>query len=204
LHEALKLIEVELDNHATCASLYLLKGTYLHELNDFSEALQYYAMYLDLSCDEDYIVYHQIGVCQQELKMWGGAFNAYSIAIELKEDLIRTHGISRMPLEKLDTLSPHSKDGVVVNVKLERMYANRANVRLAYGDPGGCIADCNVAIELNPNYGYAYFVRGMAITNSVDPELGLIDYEDALSKGFTKADKFIKEIKSYINQNKKL
>jgi len=58
-------------------------------------------------------------------------------------------------------------------------YCRRASVRLAKGDFGGALADCNKAIELNPDFAEAYIGRGDVKYKQGDPDKALADYDQA-------------------------
>jgi tetratricopeptide (TPR) repeat protein len=84
-----------------------------------------------------------------KLKQFEKSLQAFDIAIELKEMLNESD------------LLPSNIDGVVKKVAVERIYANRANVKLSLKDFTGCLNDCQTSIKLNPNYSTSYFILGL-------------------------------------------
>jgi tetratricopeptide (TPR) repeat protein len=121
-------------------------GDHSGAINDYKESLRF---------DERdwYITYNQIAINYLMLEQFEKARVAFDIAIELKEELL-TSGVDEIDI-------PYSASGVVTKVSRERMYANRAKVRLILGDYRGCLDDCNKAIELNPYFSNSYFITGL-------------------------------------------
>jgi Tfp pilus assembly protein PilF len=65
-----------------------------------------------------------------------------------------------------------------------RVYVNRAGTRFP-DDLQGVLQDCNKAIELDPAYKNAYFLRGMATSALGNHEQACKDYYRAIELGFT-------------------
>lgn len=65
-----------------------------------------------------------------------------------------------------------------------RVYVNRAGTRFP-DDLEGVVADCNKAIELEPNNKNAYFLRGLARYDLGEKEKACDDFSRAIESGFS-------------------
>lgn len=119
---------------------------YAGAINDYKESLR-------VDPKDWYITYNQIAVNYLMLEQFEKSRVAFDIAIELKEKWHRS-GID-------ETDIPYTASGMVTKVSGERMYSNRAKVRLILGDYQGCLDDCHRAIEMNPYFSNSYFIMGL-------------------------------------------
>lgn len=158
-------------------------GDYAGAINDYKESLR-----------EDvrdwYITYNQIAINYLMLEHYEKARIAFNIAIELKRKL-QLSGVDEIDI-------PYVASGVVTNVSEERMYSNRAKVRLILGDYKGCLADCNKSIEINPYFSNSYFITGLLYMHIDQPENAYQALDQADSLGHPQALLVIQQLISKI------
>ena len=73
------------------------------------------------------------------------------------------------------------KHAVKVTSRNFSMYADLGLAHLALGDQKQAIADCDKAIEINPEYAPAYCNRGMAYSVLGNPKQAITDYDRAIA-----------------------
>ncbi|MDN4165655.1 hypothetical protein QWY31_09085 [Cytophagales bacterium LB-30] len=149
---ALQEIEKAIITNARNPFLFQFRANIKEEQSDFQSAIIDYKNALRIGQDW-YSIYNQIAICFTYLKNFSQALKAYDIAIQLKNNLIN---------ENIDESNmSYLNNGVVMRVDFERIYANRANVKLSLGDYEGCLDDIKISVHYNENYSTPYFIAGL-------------------------------------------
>jgi tetratricopeptide (TPR) repeat protein len=150
---AVSYLDKAIQENQSQSFLYYTRANIKEDSGDASGAIADYKKSLELSGNDWYTTYNQIAINFLNKKDFTDALKAFDIAIELKANL-KDKGIN-------ENLLPYLQDGVVLRVDSEKMYTNRANVKLSLRDFQGCYNDCVKAIELNPEYANSYFILGL-------------------------------------------
>jgi len=166
--------------------LYSVRASIKEDSGDRNGAIQDYKKSLYISGEDWYATYHQLGVNYFAIKDLANAIIAYDIAIELKSKLAATGG-------KEDMLPNTLPGGVVFKVEFAKLYANRANAKLALKDFQGCADDCNKAIKANPDYSNSYYVFGLLFLHISQDEKAYRFLKMAESKGHKQATNTINQ-----------
>lgn len=140
-------------NYIDQAMVFCIKANRKEKARDYDGAIHDYKESLRFDVRDWYITYNQIAVNYLMLEQFEKASIAFDIAIELKEELFAS-GVDEIDI-------PYVASGVVTKVSGERMYSDRAKVRLILGDYQGCQDDCNKAIQINPYFSNSYFIAGL-------------------------------------------
>jgi tetratricopeptide (TPR) repeat protein len=166
--------------------LFKLRAKIKEDSGNADGAILDYKESLSVSTSDSYSAYNQIAINYLTLKEFERALLAFDIAIELKESLLN-NGID-------ETVIPSHVDGVPYNIDGEKMYTNRANVKLSLEDYQGCLNDCKKAIEINPDYSNSYFIAGLLFSKLDINEESLKALKKAESLGHTQATYIIQEL----------
>jgi tetratricopeptide (TPR) repeat protein len=175
-----KAIELKSDN----PNLYKIRAKIKEDSEDTNGAISDYKKSLYISSDI-YTTYNQIGINYTKRKEFDKALIAFNIAIEQKFE-IQQNGID-------ESLIPYIQDAIVMKVDYEKMFTNRANVKMSLQDYEGCADDCNSAIKINPEYSNSYFVFGMLFLTVEQNDNALKLLKIAESKGHKHASKLISQ-----------
>jgi tetratricopeptide (TPR) repeat protein len=135
------------------ALLLSIEANKKEKFRNYAGAIKDYKESLRVDAKDWYITYNQIAINYLMLEQFEKSRMAFDIAIELKE-ILHESGID-------ETDIPYTASGMVTKVSGERMYSNRAKVRLILGDYPGCLDDCHRAIEMNPYFANSYFIMGL-------------------------------------------
>jgi tetratricopeptide (TPR) repeat protein len=158
--------------------LFEVRAKFKEDSGDAEGAIQDYKTSLHYRNDA-YNIYNQIALNYFRLKQFEKALLAFNIAIELKDNHEK-QGLS-------DDLVPLFVDGAVQKVPKEVMLSNRANAKLNLGDFQGCLDDCDMAIEINPDYSNSYFVAGIMFLQVNQPNSALGALKEAERLGNVQA-----------------
>ena len=90
-------------------------------------------------------------------------------------------------LALLTTLTTYGQDSTCL------YYVSEGNVKYIIGDYRGTIWDCTKAIELNPQFGGAYYLRGLAKMSLENIDGACLDWSKAGELGKVDAYDLIKE-----------
>lgn len=150
--DALLFIDKAIQDESNNSRLYKIRANIKEDCGDSASAISDYKKALFFGGDW-YATYNQIAINFLNLKKFPDALTAFDIAINLKIELSQ-EGLS-------EDIYPYIIDGVVERVDFEKIYTNRANVKLNLEDYQGCADDCNEAIIANPDYSNSYFIFGL-------------------------------------------
>ncbi len=176
-----KVLEYKSDN----ANLFKIRAKIKEDSEDPNGAISDYKKALYISGNDTYTTYNQIGINYTTLKEFNKSLIAFNIAIEQKLE-IQQNGLD-------ESLMPYIHDAIVMKVDFEKMYTNRANVKLSLQDFESCADDCNSAIKINPEYSNSYFIFGLLFLTVEQNDNALELLKIAESKGH-------KHAKTLINQ----
>lgn len=143
----------------------------------------------------------------------------YSAAIASEPDFANAYyqrGKSWLKKGEYDQAIADFRRAISLDQKLERLnrvllrvepnravvHADLALACIDQGDIDVAIAECNQAIQLEPNHYYAYFVRGVCYSNQEDDQQAIEDYSDAVRLHPHHASVFFWRAKSYANQGR--
>lgn len=151
---ALIHINKSIDKEKNNQHLYRVRANIKEDSGDLEGAILDYKESINIEGSDWYSVYNQIALNYYKLKEFPKALIAFDIALDLKVELTKIKG-------DIEDSIPNNADGFVLKVDFERIFSNRANVKLRTGDYQGCLDDCNAAIQINPEYSNPYFIIGM-------------------------------------------
>ncbi len=171
-NNAISFIDKAIQENPQNSFLYNLRASYKEDLGDFNGAIEDFKKALYISGNDWYATYNQIAINYLNLKDFQNSLKAFDIAIELKIN-IQEEGND-------EKVIPNNLYGVVMKIDYERMYTNRANVKLSLEDFGGCDEDCRKAIEINPDYTNSYVIFGLLCLR--------FDQKDGAYKAFKTAE----------------
>ncbi len=165
------------------SNLWKQRGRIKEKAKLFEESIEDYKKSLFISGKDSYSTYNQIALNYMKLNVFDKALIAFDIAIEKKLELEKK-GID-------ENLIPYEIDMFIMKVDFEKMYVNRANVKLSLKDYQGCSDDCNIAIKTNPEYSNSYFIAGLLFLNVEEKESAYKMLRIAENKGHSLALKAI-------------
>lgn len=166
------------------AHLFEVRAKFKEDAGDAEGAIQDYKNSLHYRNDA-YNIYNQIANNYFRLKQFQKALLAFNIAIELKDNL-KKQGMS-------EDLLPQFANGAVQKVPKEVILTNRANAKLNLKDFQGCLDDCELASEINPNYSNTYFIAGMMFLQVNQPNEALGALKQAEKLGNAQASMIIRQ-----------
>ncbi len=182
---AISFIDKAISENKDHQHLYKVRANIKEEVGDAEGAILDYKMSLYISGEDWYATYNQIAINYLNKKEFQRALIAFDIAIEAKRSL---------QSEDIDEdLLPNAHHGVVMRVAFERMYTNRANVKLSLKDFQGCADDCAVAIDINPEYSNSYFIYALLFLTVNQNENAYNAFKIAESKGHKLATAALKQ-----------
>jgi len=165
--------------------LFMVRANIKEDMSNFNGAIADYKKALFISGSDWYATYNQIAINFLNMKNFFKALTAFDIAIELKLQLVN---------DKLDeSILPYTQDGVVIRVDFERIYTNRANVKLSLKDFVGCEKDSKNAIVANPDYSNAYFILGLLYINLARNDQAYKYFKLAQAKGHPHATNILNQ-----------
>lgn len=129
------------------------KANVLEDLGKYQEAIANYSRAIEWSNDEAlvYALFHQIGFCYLSLGSNSKAEEFYTTAINLKPQ--HPNSKQHPDIEGMD-------GGVMLGVKLERMFNNRGNARKNLKKYEAALSDCEMALKIDPYYANTYLLKG--------------------------------------------
>lgn len=150
---AVRLIDKAIQENGENPNLYKVRANIKEKSGDSLGAILDYKKSLYISGSDWYAIYNQIAINFMNRKEFKSALTAFNIAIELK---------IKLKEERIEeNVMPYLLNGVVTRIDFERMYTNRANVKMSLQDFQGCADDCELAIDANPEYSNSYFIYGL-------------------------------------------
>jgi len=180
---AISFLNIAIEKAPENQHLFKVRANIKEDAGDSIGAISDYKNALYISGNDWYATYNQIAVNYLHLNEYSNSLTAFDIAIELK---------SKLQLEGIDENElPNIVDGVVERVNYERMFANRAIVKLSLQDIEGCSEDCKLAIEINPEYSHSYYVTGLLFLAVGQNENAYEALKEAESKGHSLAKNVI-------------
>lgn len=129
------------------------KANVLEDLEKYQDAIANYSRAIEWANDEAlvYALFHQIGFCYLSLGSNSKAEEFYTTAINLKTKHPNT---KQFPdIEGMD-------GGVMLGVKLARMYNNRGNARKNLMKFEEALSDCDKALSIDSYYSNTYLLKG--------------------------------------------
>ena len=182
---ALKYIDYAIQENSNHQHLYNVRANIKEDSGNTLDAINDYKKALYISGSDWYATYNQIAINYLNRKEFNKALIAFDIAIELKTKL-GNDGIN-------ENVMPYILDGVVNRVDFEKMFTNRANVKLSLQDFQGCADDCQKAISANPEYSNSYFIFGLLFLTVEQHDNALKAFKFAESKGHSQAKNIINQ-----------
>lgn len=159
---------------------FMLGGMYYFN-EDFNNAMEQFE-YCNRLVDNATFHYY-IAKCKKELGDYVGARLAIERAMPLRQDdvnikvehadLLYECGMPQAAIRELETLKSEAPDNLNV-------FYRCGWFKYLMGDNQGAVKDLTRAIELNPDYTYAYVNRGEAYTRLGKYDLARIDYRTAI------------------------
>jgi len=183
--EAITYLDKSIHENPNNQFLFKVRANIKEENNDPNGAILDYKKALYISGSDWYSIYNQIAINFLNKKDFQNALNAFDISINLK---------NKLKEDNIDeNLLPYIIDGVVNRIDYEKMYTNRANVKLSLKDYQGCADDCATAIEINPDYSNSYFIYGLLFLTVDQNENAYKILKLAESKGHKQATNLLKQ-----------
>ncbi|MDM1548858.1 hypothetical protein HX096_13450 [Empedobacter falsenii] len=163
------------------------KANVLEDLGKYQEAIANYSRAIEWSNNEPmvYALFHQIGFCYLSLGSNLKAEEFYTSAINLKPKHPNTKEIP--DIEGMD-------GGVMLGVKLERMYNNRGNARKNLKKYKEALSDCEMALRIDSYYSNTYFLKGQILYEQGNVEDAIKFIKKASDLGHSNALNILKEI----------
>lgn len=127
------------------------KANVFEDLKIYQSAIKEYEIAIDI-CNNDintYALYHQIGFCYLSLGDNNKAISFYTYAIELKKSHPNTE--FNLDVEGMDS-------GVMLGIKFNRMYNNRANAFKNINKLNEAFEDCKTSLSFDKNYSNPYLM----------------------------------------------
>jgi tetratricopeptide (TPR) repeat protein len=182
---AIKYINNAIQENSDHHHLYNVRANIQEDAGNALAAINDYKKALYVSGSDWYASYNQIAINYLNRKEFNRALIAFDIAIELKTKL-ENDGIN-------ENVMPYIVDGVVSRVDSEKMFTNRANVKLSLQDFQGCVDDCQKAVFANPEYSNSYFILGLLFMTVGQQDDALKAFKVADSKGHPQAKNIINQ-----------
>jgi len=182
---AIRFLDKAIQENSANQHLFQVRANIKEDSGDTIGAINDYKKALYISGRDWYAIYNQIAINYLNRKEFKNALKAFDISIELKNKLI-SEGFD-------ENILPYLQNGVVNRVDFEKMYTNRANVKLSLQDFQGCADDCTKAIEINPNYSNSYFIFGLLFLTVEQMENAYKLLQMAENKGHNQAGKIIQQ-----------
>lgn len=176
-NRAIQTINEVIKQNDKNAYSYFFRANVKEDMSDPIGAIKDYE--IGLMLQSWYSIFHQVGVNYDALKKFKEADIAYTKAIELKKEQDNKE-------ESLNSL-PNFMYGIVWRVPYEKLYTNRAKVRLEINDLEGTLSDCMSAVHSNPQYANAHFILGLYFLKLGDEMMAIKSLTMATHLGHKKA-----------------
>ncbi|PKD43765.1 tetratricopeptide repeat protein [Rhodohalobacter barkolensis] len=167
---------------------YYLSGYTKQNLKMYIDAIKDFEYYLEIH-QNHYNALFRIGLCLQHLNNFQRALEYYNKSVEYFKEFKTTIENLSEDLHKNENIN-----GNYFNIPKEKIYGNRANVKMSLNDWGGALDDCENAITINADYPQPYFLRGVYFYNSEEHEKAKKDLKKAASLGFEQANTTLKQL----------
>lgn len=147
-------------------------GYIAEDIPDYNAAIKAYVTSLEVNPLQNHIHY-RLGLCYQFSKKFEESIDSFSKSLNNFEEYV-------------DPIFGFS-------LKLEQVYHNRSISYANIGNAAKVFEDCNLAISINPEYGSAYFIRGMEYLKCDKLVEAEIDLRKASALNFKRADSVLEQ-----------
>lgn len=150
-NRAIQVINELIKQNDKDAFAYFFRANVKEDMSDHIGAIKDYE--IGLTLQSWYSIYHQIGVNYDALKKFKEADVAYTKSILLKDEQDNQD-------KAFNSLS-NFMYGIVWRVPYEKLYTNRAKIRLETNNLQEAREDCEKALSFNSNYANTHFISGL-------------------------------------------
>ena len=174
------------------ASLYLLQGYTLVELNRYSEAMPLLDRGIAIVPNNPY-GYLARGVIYRDQKQYSQALADFNKAIQLDPQLALAYynrGLTYSNQKQYPQALVEYSKAIQLDPQKEQSYLARGNVYLDQKQYPQALADYNKAIQINPQYAFAYYNRGLVYGNQERYPQALVEYSKAIQLDPTDASAY--------------
>ncbi|MBD2585251.1 tetratricopeptide repeat-containing S1 family peptidase [Planktothricoides raciborskii] len=162
--------------------LYALRGSWLYELERYSEAVDAYSEAIKIK--PHLFAYVNRGTAWRNLKEYQKAIADYNQAINLDPKFAQAYnnrGIAWYELKEYEKAIADFTQAINLDPKLAQAYYNRGFAWESLKEYEKAIADFNQAINLDSKYAKAYVNRGATWGSLKEYEKAIADYNQAIN-----------------------
>ncbi len=172
-----------------------LAGIRYFEQGNYTKALKYFDEYLMLHPHHIQTLYNR-GSCYAILGQFEKAENDYVQVIERQRDHVNAIlGLSQLYYARQDYKSTLNLTRHAMMIEPEHYLAQYYHGRACHkmGKLSDALDAYNACIDLNPDFGFAYFHRGSVMLSFGMPPFGCYDLKTAISLGVEGSDEAFKK-----------